>query len=142
MTIGLKEAYKFYVEECKRKNIEYYDYKIYSTIIKEGNQIIRDLLVNESESLEMNYRLGKLSIIKFENTYDPDKQYKWKVDYKRSKEEGRIIYFGDTYGYRWKWHKNSCRVVGKRYYMFRPCRKASRMIKVALENSKIDYYSN
>lgn len=141
MNKGLKEGYKFYVQECISKNVDYQDYKTYSTIIKEANILIRDKIVLDAETLELPYRLGKLSIIKFENSFDPEKQYKWKVDYKKSKEAGHIVYYGEPYGYRWKWHKNPCRVVGKMYYHFKPVRTASRMIAQAILINKIDYYS-
>ncbi len=141
MNKGLKEAYKFYVQECINKKVDYQDYKTYSTIIKEANLLIRDKIVLEAETLELPYRLGKISIVKFENTYNPDKQYKWKVDYKKSKEVGYIVYYGEPYGYRWKWSKVDCRVVGKMYYHFKPNRTASRLIAKAILVNGVDYYT-
>ena len=136
---GLKDHYKQYIESCKRFNSDPQDYKTFSKIIKECNILIRDKILS-NETFKMPYRLGNLRIIKFENKYNPEKQYKWKVDYIKSKELGHIVYFGEQYGHRWKWEKSKAIVTGKNYYYFKPVRLASRLINKAIK-SGIEYYT-
>lgn len=135
---GLKNYYDYYKENCIKKKLPYKDYKIFAKIIRQANTIIRDYVLSNG-TFKLPYSGGSLQIIKFENRYDPDKQYKWKVDYKKSKELGYTVYYGEQYGYRWKWNKSKALVKGKMYYHFKPVRLASRLINTAIK-SGIDYY--
>lgn len=135
---GLRDYYEYYVETCKKHKSEPQNYKVFAKIIRQANLIIRDQVLT-NDTFKLPYRLGELKIIKFENAYNAEKQYKWKVDYKKSKELGEIVYYGSEYGYRWKWIKNKAVVVGKMYYHFKPVRMASRLINKAIL-SGVDYY--
>lgn len=138
---GIKGFYLSYVEDCKKFNKEPQPYKIYTSILKEGNKLIRDKVIFESETVDLPYRLGKLSIIKFDNNFDIEKKYKWKIDFKKTKELGQVVYYGSPFGYRWKWNKSRAIVKGKMYYRFIAARDASRMIAVAIKNN-VDYYKD
>lgn len=138
-SIGIRDFYKIYKEDCKSKNLNVVDYKTYSLILKDFNLKLRDYILS-NENIRLPYNLGRLMIIKFENKYDIDKQHKWKIDFKKTKEMGYKVYYGAEYGYRWKWIKEGLALKGKRYYTFKPCRKASRLITVKL-NEGIDYYT-
>lgn len=135
--IGLKDFYKFYKEKTSKTNKKIVDYKLYRDILKEFNILLREQILN-NENIQLPYNLGKLGITKFEVNYDPTKQHKWKVDFKKTKELGYKVYYGSEYGYRWKWSKG--KLIGKRYYHFKPCREASRSITKQL-NKGIDYYT-
>lgn len=135
---GMKDFYKYYVDNCKKLKMEYQDYSTFSKITRECNLLIRDKILN-NDKFDIPYNNGELSIIKFENKFDPEKQYRWKVDYKKSKELGTIVYYGSQYGYRWKWHKSSAVTSGKMFYHFKPARKSSRLIAEAIKNN-IEYY--
>ena len=135
---GLKNYYDYYKENCIKKKLPYKDYKIFAKIIRQANTIIRDYVLSNG-TFKLPYSGGSLQIIKFENKYNPDKQYKWKVDYKKSKELGYTVYYGEQYGYRWKWNKSKALIKGKMYYHFKPVRMASRLINTAVK-SGIDYY--
>ena len=137
--IGITDFYEHYVETCEKNKVDKLPYKIFTNILKDCNLLIRDKIINNSEKLILPYRNGALSIIKFENTYKPEKQYKWKVDFKKSKELGFKVYYGSQYGYRWKWDKSTAITAGKWAYHFKPVRKASRMIAEAIRN-KQEYY--
>lgn len=139
--ISLRDFYTFYKENCIKKNLPYKDYKTYSKLLKEMNLIIRDKLVYEAQTLTLPFRLGNLYIKKFENNYDEENKKGWRIDFKKTKEEGRVVYFGAPYGYRYKWDKSRCIVKGKRHYVFKPCRKASRLIADAVNNKKLDFYN-
>jgi hypothetical protein len=130
--IGIREFYKHYCETTK----DTIDYQLYTKILKDFLMMLRNRVLS-NESVKLPYKAGHLSIVKFEVKYDPDKQYKWKIDFKKTKELGYKVYYGSEYGYRWKWFKG--RIAGKNYYCFKPCRGASRSITKML-NSGIDYY--
>lgn len=137
---GLRDYYAYYVENCKKHKSEYQDYKVFAKIVREANILIRDQILT-NDNFKIPYLMGELKIIKFENTFREDKQYKWKVDYQKSKELGYIVYYGSQYGYRWKWDKTKALVSGKMYYHFKPVRMASRLINKAVK-SGIDYYAD
>ncbi len=139
--ISLRDFYKYYKENCIKKNISYKKYPEYSKLLKEMNLILRDKIVYKSETITLPFRLGNLYIKKFEVAYNPDNQKSWLIDFKKSKEEGRTIYYGSPYGYKWQWNKKNCIVKGKRYYSFKPCRTASRLIADAVNNKKLDFYN-
>lgn len=139
--IGLKDFYEFYRKSCEKKDKKFVDYTTYAKIIKETNSIIRDNIIYKSDTLMMPMRLGQLRIHKFENVYKDTNKVNWKVNYKLSKETGNLVYHGSKYGYKWKWFKKTCVVQGKKFYVFKPCRTASRMIADAINNKQIDYYS-
>lgn len=135
--IGLRDFYKHYTDKCDKHNYNKLDYKQFTKILKECNILLRDLILT-NEIVKLPYNMGHLGIKKFEVNYDPEKQYKWKVDWKKSKELGHKVYYGSDYGYRWTWYKG--RVAGKIYYSFKPCRLASRSITKQL-NKGVDYYT-
>lgn len=135
---------EFYLEYCRMENVKNRtpkEYKIYSAVLKDVNKAIADLCL-QGETVKLPYNLGKLGIIKYEVNFNPEKQNIWKVDYKRSKELGMIVYFDDPYRYKWKWNKNDVKLVGKKWYKFLPLRQNSRAIAKAIkENPKLDYYT-
>lgn len=133
---GIRDIYEHYKNKCIKLNCEIVDYKLFTTILKEFNLLLRDRILT-NDNIKLPYNLGSLGITKFEVNYNPEKQYKWKVDFKKSKELGYKVYYGSEYGYRWKWTKG--RLIGKRYYHFKPCRAASRSITIKL-NEGIDYF--
>ena len=136
---GLKDYYNYYVEYCNKHKSKYQDYSVFAKIVRQANTIIRDQVLT-NEQFNMPYLMGSLKIIKFENKFDPKKQYKWKVDYKKSKEVGYIVYYGEQFGYRWKWNKSKAKVSGKMYYHFKPVRLASRLINKAIKVDGVEYY--
>lgn len=135
---GINDFYNYYTIKGEQKNLKNHDRKLYTSIIKDCNLLIRDKIL-ENETIELPYTLGEISIVKFENKFDPIKQYKWKVDFKKSKELGYKVYYGSQYGYRWVWSKTNAKVKGKYYYHFKPVRMASRLIKQQITNG-VDYF--
>ena len=132
--LGIQDFYKFYKEQSELKKRKAVDYDLYSKIIKEVNLRIKDLIL-QNETVKLPYCLGDLKIVKFENKFNIEKQYKWKVDFKKTKELGYKVYYGSKYGYRWKWDRINAKVEGQYLYHFKPVRDASRAITVALNNN-------
>ena len=139
--IGIKDFYELYCRREKNKDRKPKDYKVYSTIIKEANQMIQDSIVKDNEPVKLPYKLGTLGIVKYKVNFDPENKNLWKVDYARSKKEGMIVYYDQEFRYRWKWAKWTSKMRGKRWYSFYPCRPASRAIPQALrDNKRLDYF--
>lgn len=139
--IGMRDFYKFYKENSIKKNKPYVDYKTYSKLLREINLNIREKIVYQSETFVLPYKQGELYVHKFKNHYSETNKRNWKVDYKATKEQGRIVYHGAPYGYKFKWFKKYAMLNGKKWYSFKPCRTASRMIADAVKNKQLDYYN-
>lgn len=139
--IGLKDFYEFYKTNSLRKNKEFVDYKTFSSIIKDANLLLRDKIIYNNERPILPYNMGVLGVLKFKTTYNDNNERNWKVDFKATKEQGRVVYFVEPYGYTWKWFKDEAKLNGKQWYSFKPCRKASRLIKDAVKNKNLDFYT-
>jgi len=140
--LTLKDFYEVYKGREEAKERKPKDYKLYRDIIKDFNEELVRTIVFDNEVVKLPYRLGNLSIKKYKVSFNPDKQNIWKVDYKKSKEVGFIVYYDSPYRYKWKWNKRHVKLTGKKYYKFLPCREASRLIAKALrENSRLDYFT-
>lgn len=139
--IGLRNYYQRYVDNSIAKNRVPKDYKTFSNVIKSFNKKFRERLVYKADVITMPYNMGDWYIRKFINNYTEENKFRWKVDYQESKKQGKIVYYGDKYGYRFIWDKKLCKVKGRRWYKFKPCRAASRMIADAIKNKNIDYYN-
>lgn len=138
--LGTKDMYLFYCKKEKAKNRKPKHESIYRAIINDANKLIRDSIVLYNEVIKLPYQIGELGVIKYKTNFNPDRKNLWKVDYKKSKEVGFIVYYDQDNRYKWKWGKKNCFVRGKRWYKFVPCRTASRLIAKALkENNKLDY---
>jgi len=140
--IGLKDFYAEYKREAKIKDRTPVSYEVFSKAIKLFNTKISERVVYKCESYKMPYRLGLLGVIKFEQKFDPDKKYKWAIDWKTSKEHNQIIYFENSDRYKWRWDKSYTRFKGKKYYAFKATKQNKILIKTAKqENPKLDFYS-
>lgn len=132
---GLKDMYKFYIENYDNP----LSYKEFAEIIKASNSEILDYITKESGILELPYRLGILQISKFERSFNQPKN-KWKIDWKRSVEEGFTVYHDQPFIYRWTWKKHHSIVKNKTGYKFIACRTAARLVPELLSTKQIDYF--
>lgn len=139
--ISLRDFYQFYKDNCIKKGLAFKFYPEYSKLLKDFNKRVRHKIIYEGGKVQLPYRLGELYVKKFDVYYDIENQKGWKVNFKASKEANMIIYYGSPYGYKWQWNKKKCIVKGKKYYNFKPCRAASRMIADAVNNKKLDFYN-
>lgn len=138
--IGLMDFYKHYVTISKRRNKPYKDYQTFAKVIKTFNKKFRDRIIYNSERITMPYKLGDLYVKKFDTNRSPTDDKNWKINYKETRATGKVVYHEDDCGYKWQWTKVTCRVRGKRYFRFKPCRAASRMIADAVKNKNLDFY--
>jgi len=132
--LSIRDIYKFY----KINYPEGVDYKAFAKIIKESNKKLLDKIVNQSEQIQLPYRLGKLQVSKFERSFNQPPN-KWKIDFKKSKELGFKVYFDQKYIYKWCWKKHKAIVTNKTLYKFEASRLAKRMVPLALKNN-VDFF--
>jgi len=137
--LGIREMYKYYLSLKDKKKDDIVDYKTFAMITKKCNEEAVNQIVNHSQEFHLPYRLGKLQVSKFERNFNPARKNKWKVDYKRSRESGVLVYHDSPFIYKWAWKKNRAVVINKSSYKFRAARTANRLITKALKN-KVDYF--
>jgi len=113
-------------------------YKEFSACIKELNKEILNQVVNESNTVELPYRLGSLHVVKYDKSY-LDNKSNWAIDFQKTKEMGFRVFFNQKYLYKWRWNKQVTNLVNKGKYKFTASRRAKRMVPLALKN-KVDYF--
>lgn len=133
--LGLRQMYKFYCENYDSP----VNYSEYAKIIKACNIELIRVITEESEEVKLPYRLGTLQVCKFERSYDQPKN-KWKIDWKKTKEQGFTVYHDQKYIYKWMWKKHHSVVKNKTGYKFKPSRRASRIVPKLLATKKHDYF--
>ncbi len=138
--IGLKDFYKQYKETSIKRNRVPVSYKVFSNILKDFNKELRTKVIYDAETFDLPYRLGRLGVKKFRNVYKQENKKNWSVNFKETKEKGYVVYHAAEFGYRWIWNKVYCRVPSRKFYSFKACRTASRLIADAIKNKKLDYY--
>lgn len=137
----LKDAYVFYKQECKNKNLKAVDKKTFTKICKDTNKEIMNLVLNKSEEVDLPFRMGSIKVTKKKQDLSNKPQNKWPIDWKRSKELGFKVYFVQDYTYNIKWLKKRALVRFKKAYIFKPCRTAKRQVPKNLKTKKIDYFN-
>ena len=138
--IGNKDFYNHYKETEIRKGRKPLEYKLYTKILRDFNMKLRDKVLYEREIVNLPFRLGRLYIRKFEHTYWEKNKRLWNIDFKATKEQGRTVYHEAKFGYKWQWYKKSCIVRGRKWHVFRACRKSNRLIADAIKNKNLDYF--
>lgn len=134
--VGIREMYKFYVQNTKDKCITY---KEYSNILKECNRELIDVVVKEAKVFDMPYRLGVLQVTRFDRTFSKHKN-KWAVNYDESKKLGFIVYHDSPFFYKFNWKKTKAKFISKTGYKFKANRGAARLITKTIKTTKINYF--
>ena len=90
-----------------KKNDVELNYARYKRIIDEFNKVVKEEILERSQTFKMPYGLGVICIVKYKPKGYTDKSLS--VDYKSSKEEGKRIYHlnehSNGYKYRLYWSK-------------------------------------
>ena len=133
--VGVREMYKFFIENSKTK----IPYKENSKYIKACNKELVDVIVKEAKVFDMPYRLGILQISRFDRPLKKDKK-NWIVDYAKSKELGSLVYHDNDYIYKFNWKKTRAVFINKTGYKFKANRAAARLIAKTTKITNIQYY--
>ena len=137
--LTIKDAYNSYKQEKIEKEKDYVTRSLFSKLCKDFNKELLNQVIEESETVKLPYRLGKLFVIKRELDLGSIPRNKWKVDYQKSKELGFIVYFENDKKYYIRWDKKVAIFKWKSVYLFNACRTAKRQLGAAIKNKK-DYY--
>lgn len=136
--LGIKEFFKEYKENQKllKKELRKHTIKLpkYSKVLRSFNLKLIDLMINESESINLPYRLGSIKVAKCKRKLY-NKQLVKSVNWKESKIQGCRIYFDSPFVYKLRWRKKY-----KLHYMFRASRKVNRRIAEAIIIHHKDYF--
>lgn len=131
-----RDSYKEYIK-TNGKNI---DYSTYKNILYEFSNVILNNLLYKSECITMPYGFGYLCIVKYKpKTLDKNRL---SIDYKSSKEFGKIIYHlnehSDGYKYRLFWSKIPKTFPERYKYQLQLVRKNKRLLAKLIFNNQ-DY---
>jgi exoribonuclease R len=137
--LTLKDAYKKYVEENKKKNTKFESWKVFKELCNDYNKESLRRVIEESETVKLPYRLGNLTVIKRKLNLGKLSKNKWIIDYQKSKELGFIVYFDNDFKYYIKWDKFKAVFKWKSVYYFKACRTAKRTLASAIKQGK-DYF--
>lgn len=132
---GINDFYRYYREN--NKEIKKVNSQLYRQIISDCNKLISKAIIDGFE-FKLLY-LGRMQIIKYDREFKLERINKWAIDWKRSKEEQRYIYFKDHYIYKWKWTKSFEKLHNKGAYNFKATRTNTRAINQKKIKDKIDY---
>lgn len=136
-----KEFYQFYLESVDKDTIYDVQFKVYKEILYDYFKFLRDELLEHARELRLPCRLGYLSIIKKKpKTYTGASL---RVDYKASKECGKIIYHlnehSDGYKYRAYWCKKDSLLTNKTKYQLVLTRYCKRRLAQIIKNHEHDF---
>lgn len=136
ISCGMYDIYKFYRTRSKKPINKI----LFRAIINDLNLKIRDRIINESEYFKMPYNLGTIRIRKSGIGFSLYNLDKFPINYKLTREFGKVIYHDTEYIYRWKWVKYKVPLKWKSVYKFEPCRAAKRLLAKAILVDKKDYF--
>ena len=152
---GIRDAFKFY--KLKHNSESNVNSTEFSTICKEFNDKISDLIVYENFSFLLPFRLGRIRIRKYKpkmylqkdgsldkSRLRPDwnaTKKLWESNLKAKKEKKLIFHLNDhTNGYqhRWFWEKLTSNVKNNSAYSFLPSRNNKRTLATVLKDEDLD----
>ena len=106
-------------------------------IIYQYNEHFKNYILETGEKARLPFGFGEFSINKKKRkkmkTVDGKEMVNLPVDWKRSKEKGKIIYnfnyHTEGFFFGWMWFKESTRLRNIDLWYFKPCRITSRLIR-------------
>lgn len=130
------------VENYKRFKAEYpqtkVDYYTWSNIIYTFNYNQRDYCLETGDKVKLPWGFGELATSKKKTKKtitDPSgiERINLPINWKRTKELGKRIYHfnfhSDGFKLKWKWFVKTARFKSSKFWVFKPSRVSSRMIK-------------
>lgn len=118
--VNPKALYDLYKERHKRTGKFTANYKLWKSVIKDYNLIIRDKILNDAEKIYIP-KLGELYIKKRPMYYAQSTSNRWPVDRQKTKETGIKCYIEKDFHYKWSWNK-ARGLLRRSFYKFVPDR--------------------
>lgn len=135
--VNPKKLYDLYKARHKKIGKFTANYKLWKSVVKDYNTMVRDLILNDAEKIYVP-RLGELYIKKRRLYYADSTSYKWPVDRAKTKETGVKCYIEKDYYYKWAWNKSRS-LLRRSFYKFVPDRACRYELWKKIE-SGMDYY--
>lgn len=138
---GTGDIYKFYRQKCKLKQVKPKELKLCTSIWNDFNLEMKRLILEDSEELQLPYRLGSLRIRKrkIDQTIIPEN--KRKIDWGKTKKLGYKVFYTNDYIYNLRWERKKAIIRGCTFYTFKTCWTFKRDIAKAVLVDKRDYFS-
>lgn len=147
----IKDIYELYTTEVPKSS--QVPYSLFSDVLRDFNLGLVDKVINNSEGVELPFRLGHLRVRKCKvnlsrkDTLIPDWDSTNKLwqNNPKAKEEKKLVYHLNEHrgGFKYKifWDKSLSKLKNKSFYFFIPTRKFKRTVASILKNNlEIDYY--
>lgn len=132
-----------YKEFCKEYSHIKISYETFKTIIEKWNMAFANHILETGDLLKMPYGVGPLTITKYKNkkgynVVDGVKYPAKPIDWKASKEYGKIIYHmnyaTDGFRYYWAWFPKQSYIKSAHTWKFEMARVHSRLLASYLKN--------
>lgn len=131
-------SYRDYITKDTAYDVQFTKFK---DVLLNYFKYLRDQIMLESKEIKLPCRLGTIQIIKHQPKEFTGKSLR--IDYKSSKEEGKVIYFlndhSGNFKYRFLWSKKDCLVKNKIQYQFVATRANKRSLAQIIFNKEKDY---
>lgn len=131
-------SYRDYITKDTAYDVPFTKFK---EVVLDYFKYLRDQIMLESKEIKLPCRLGTIQIIKHQPKEFTGKSLR--IDYKSSKEEGKVIYFLNEHSSGWKyrfyWSKKDCLVKNKIQYQFIATRANKRDLAAIIFSKQKDY---
>lgn len=129
-----KEVFKRFKQKHPESTL---DYTTWASIIYNFNYAFRDYLLETGYKAKFIHGFGEFAITKWQphkvKTVNGEERINLPVDWKKTKEFGKIIYHmnynTDGFKFKWKWFRHAARFHTSSLWNFKPSRVTSRLLK-------------
>lgn len=138
-----KENYKDFCKKNPKYQLSFDDWR---NIVYTFNDVFKNYILETGEKAKLPYGFGEFTINKKKRkrvyTHDNKEKINLPIDWKKTKEKGKIIYnfnyHTEGYFFGWLWLKDSVRFKNADLWYFKPTRSTSRMLSHYL-NTDLKY---
>lgn len=138
---GNREIFKFYQKKCWNKDLKPHKELLCNRIWSDCNLYIKDLILKESDLVQLPYRLGIIKVRKNKINYRGRPENKLPIDWGLTNKMGYKVRYTNDYSYRIVWDKRNCIVPGKTFYYFKAAKHIRRELAKCIKIDKIDYFN-
>ena len=125
-----------YINFCKKNPNIIITFNEWKNIVYQYNEYFKNYILETGEKARLPFGFGEFSINKKKRkkmkTVDGKEMVNLPVDWKRSREKGKIIYnfnyHTEGYFFGWMWFKESARIRNINLWYFKPSRTTSRLL--------------
>lgn len=129
-----KEVYNDF---CQKNPSITVSFREWEKVISTYNSLFRDYILETGEAAKLPWGIGMFSISKKKpkkkKVFDGKEYMNMAIDWQKTRKAGKYIYnfnhHTDGYRARWYWFQDESRFENAAIWWFKPCRKASRLIK-------------